>query len=99
MSPGGFDSVSAGVAGADAAELAALPDVPTVGWFGVGVAVNAPHPASSAVRLTTTKVTPLFAPNSTTPPLGLATSSTLGAPRLAADQPEVKGWQNVSRKK
>jgi hypothetical protein len=71
MSPGGFDSVSAGVAGADAAELGALPDVPTVGWFGVGVAVNAPHPASSAVRLTTTKLIPLFAPNFMTPPLEL----------------------------
>jgi hypothetical protein len=45
MSPGEFDSVSAGVgAGADAAELGASPEVPTLGWFGVGVAVTEPHP-------------------------------------------------------
>jgi hypothetical protein len=99
MSPGGFDSVSAGVAGADGAELGALPDVSTLGWFGVGVAVNAPHPASSVVRLTTTKPTHPFAPNLMTPPPNLGASSTLGGTRLAADQPEVKGWQNVSRKK
>jgi hypothetical protein len=40
-------------------------------WFGVGVAVNAPHPASSAVRLTTTKLIPLLALNFMTPPLEL----------------------------
>src|SRR5207342_887794 len=67
ISPGGFDSVSArvGAAGADA------PEVPTLGWFGIGVAVTAPHHVSSAVRLTTTKPTRLFAPNFITPPPGL----------------------------
>ena len=58
------------VAGADAAELARFPTCRRSAGS-AGVAVNAPHPASSAVRLTTTKLIPLLAPNFMTPPPGL----------------------------
>jgi len=54
------------------------------------------HPVSSAVRLTPTKLSFLFAPNFMTPPPELGTSSTLGAAQLTAGQPEVKGRQNLS---
>src|SRR4249919_1929861 len=62
MSPGAFDSVPSGV-GADAGELGTRRDGPLVGWLGVGVAVTPLHPVSSAVRPTTNKPAPLFAPN------------------------------------